>query len=70
MRLLLYDNHERLLAIVNGYGTIEREINVYDQLNVEVPPTRKNIDLLKKTMKVGVPYPSTKKYQLFKALSS
>ena len=66
MRLLLYDNHERLLAIVNGYGTIEREINVYDQLNVEVPPTRKNIDLLKKTMKVGVPYPSTKKYQLFK----
>jgi phage minor structural protein len=51
---------------VNGYGTIEREINVYDQLNVEVPPTRKNIDLLKKTMKVGVPYPSTKKYQLFK----
>ena len=66
MRLLLYDSHERLLAIVNGYGTIEREINVYDQLNVEVPPTRKNIDLLKKTMKVGVPYPSTKKYQLFK----
>lgn len=66
MRLLLYDNHERLLAIVNGYGTIEREINVYDQLNVEVPPTRKNIDLLKKTMKVGVPYPLTKKYQLFK----
>lgn len=51
---------------MNGYGTIEREINVYDQLNVEVPPTRKNIDLLKKTMKVGVPYPSTKKYQLFK----
>ena len=66
MRLLLYDSHERLLAIVNGYGTIEREINVYDQLNVEVPPTRKNIDLLKKTMKVGVPYPLTKKYQLFK----
>ena len=66
MRLLLYDSHEILLAIVNGYGTIEREINVYDQLNVEVPPTRKNIDLLKKTMKVGVPYPSTKKYQLFK----
>ena len=66
MRLLLYDSHERLLAIVNGYGTIEREINAYDQLNVEVPPTRKNIDLLKKTMKVGVPYPSTKKYQLFK----
>ncbi|EFO67893.1 putative ATP synthase F1, epsilon subunit [Lactobacillus iners LactinV 09V1-c] len=66
MRLLLYDNHERLLAIVNGYGTIEREINVYDQLNVEVPPTRKNIDLLKKTMKIGVPYPLTKKYQLFK----
>lgn len=51
---------------MNGYGTIEREINVYDQLNVEVPPTRKNIDLLKKTMKVGVPYPLTKKYQLFK----
>ncbi|MCT7751958.1 MAG: phage tail protein [Lactobacillus iners] len=66
MRLLLYDNHERLLAIVNGYGTIEREINVYDQLNVEVPPTRKNIDLLKKTMKIGIPYPLTKKYQLFK----
>ncbi|MCT7738235.1 MAG: phage tail protein [Lactobacillus iners] len=66
MRLLLYDSHERLLAIVNGYGTIEREINVYDQLNVEVPPTRKNIDLLKKTMKIGVPYPLTKKYQLFK----
>ncbi|MCT7671536.1 MAG: phage tail protein [Lactobacillus iners] len=66
MRLLLYDSHERLLAIVNGYGTIEREINVYDQLNVEVPPTRKNIDLLKKTMKIGIPYPLTKKYQLFK----
>lgn len=66
MRLLLYDSHERLLAIVNGYGTIEREINVYDQLNVEVPPTRKNIDLLKKTMKIGVPYPLTKNINFLK----
>ncbi len=66
MRLLLYDNHEKLLAIVKGFGTIEREINVYDQLNAELPPTKTNIDLLKKTMKIGIPYPATNKYQLFK----
>lgn len=66
MRLLLYDNHENLLAIIKGFGSIEREINVYDELKVDIPRTAKNVDLLKRTMKIGVPYPNTDKYQLFK----
>lgn len=66
MRLLLYDNHENLLAIIKGYGSVEREINVYDELKVDIPRTAKSVDLLKRTMKIGVPYPRTDKYQLFK----
>lgn len=66
MRLMFYDNNDKRFAIVNGFGTIEREINVYDALSADLPPTAENIGILKKAVRVGVPYPGTNKYQLFK----
>lgn len=66
MRLLLYDGHQQLFAIKKGWGHIDREINVYDTLTVDLTPTKSNIQALQETVEVGVPFPGRKEYQLFK----
>ena len=66
MRLLLYDGRQQLFAIKKGWGHIDREINVYDTLTVDLAPTKSNIKALEQAVEVGVPFPGRKEYQLFK----
>lgn len=68
MKLLLYDNNEKLFAIKTEAlsANISSEINVYDELNFSLPKTKQNVIDFDKTMYIGVPIEETGDYQLFK----